>query len=177
MDLSKYSVAHFERGAPLAKEIAWQVVRLIFFHTKLPLPSAWRVALLRLFGARIGKGVVVREGVNVSMPWRLRIGDHVWLGEDVMILSLALVTIESSVCVSQRAFLCTGSHDARSETFDLRTAPITLRSGSWVAAMAFIGPGVEIGSGSIVSAGSVALENVPPGMLARGNPAVLKPRS
>ncbi|MDP9292603.1 MAG: colanic acid biosynthesis acetyltransferase WcaF, partial [Verrucomicrobiota bacterium] len=90
---------------------------------------------------------------------------------EVMILSLAQVTIESSVCVSQRAFLCTGSHDFRSATFDLQTKPITLRSGSWVAAQAFIAPGVEVGAGSMVTAGSVVVENVPPGVIVRGNPA------
>ena len=98
--------------------------------------------------------------------------DHVWLGEDVGILSLAQVTIESNVCISQRAYLCTGSHDFRREDFTLITRPITIRSGSWIAAGAMILPGVEIGPDSLVSAGSVVRQNVPPNTTVCGNPAV-----
>ncbi len=115
--------------------------------------------------------MVVRANVNISFPWRLRIGGHVWIGEDVGILSLAPVTIESNVCISQRAYLCTGSHDFRREDFKLKVAPITVRTGSWIAAVAFVGPGVEVGTGAVVSAGSVVFENVPPNTVVRGNPA------
>ena len=127
--------------------------------------------LLRAFGARVGVGVRVKAGVNVTFPWRVEIGDHVWLGEGVTILSLALVRIESNVCLSQQAYLCTGSHDHRREDFLLITKPITVRVGAWVAARAFLGPGVEIGTGSVVSAGSVVFAAVPANCLVRGNPA------
>ncbi len=126
-----------------------------------------------MFGAKVGAGVVIRANVNISFPWRLELGDHVWLGEDVGILSLAKVVVESSVCVSQRAYLCTGSHDYKSPTFELRVAPITLRHGAWVAAMAFVGPGVEVGAGAVVTAGSVVSQNVSERTVVRGNPAVV----
>jgi putative colanic acid biosynthesis acetyltransferase WcaF len=171
VNLSIYDNSDFDRGASPWKESVWYLVRWIFFQTSFPWPSGWRVALLRLFGAKIGQGVVVRANVNISFPWRLSIGDHVWIGEDVGILSLAPVTIESNVCISQRAYLCTGSHDFRREDFKLKVAPITVRTGSWVAAIAFVGPGVEIGPSAIVSAGSVVFENVPPNTVVRGNPA------
>jgi putative colanic acid biosynthesis acetyltransferase WcaF len=129
------------------------------------------VAWLRAFGAKIGERVVIRSNVNITFPWRLQIADDVWLGEEILILSLAPVIIESNVCISQRAFLCTGSHDFRAPHFDLITKPITIKSGSWVAAQVFIAPGVEIGEGSMVGAGSVVSENVPPKSLVRGNPA------
>ena len=173
MDLSRYDNSDFDRGAPHWREAVWMLVRGVFFQTWLPWPSAWRVALLRAFGARVGRGVVIRANVNVSFPWRLVVGDHVWIGEDVGILSLAPVTIESHVCLSQRAYLCTGSHDYRREDFRLITRPITVRTGSWLAAGVFVAPGVEIGAGAVVAAGSVVVADVPPGTLAGGNPAVV----
>ena len=141
-------------------------MRALFFQNSLPFPSFLRIFFLRPFGARVGRGVVVR-GVTITFPWRLEIGNHSWIGEQVFILSLAPVLIESNVCVSQRAFLCTGSHDRRSPDFTLLTKPITLREGSWVAAQAFIGPGVEIGAGSIVAAGAVVWKSVPAGVIVR----------
>jgi len=176
MQLRDYTTGGFDRGRPLWFEVLWLVVKCLFFLNPAPWPSALRVALLRAFGAKVGQGVVVRSQVNVTFPWRLSIGDHVWIGEEVLILSLAQVALESNVCLSQRAFLCTGSHDFRAPKFDLITKPITVRGGSWVAAQAFIAPGVEIGEGSMVAAGSVVLENVPAKTLVRGNPAVVVKR-
>ncbi|WP_397386054.1 WcaF family extracellular polysaccharide biosynthesis acetyltransferase [Prosthecobacter sp.] len=173
MDLSKFANDGFERGAERWKEAAWLLTKMIFFQTSVPWPSALRSTLLRWFGAQVGSGVVIRANVNISFPWRLVLGDYVWLGEEVMILSLAPVKIGSHVCVSQRSFLCTGSHDHRRETFDLIVRGITLGDGSWVAAQSFIGPGVEVGSGSVVSAGSVVMNSVPERTLVRGNPGVV----
>ena len=170
MQLSGYSRS-FDRGAPRWKEVLWILASAFFFRTSLPWPSIVRVKLLRAFGARVGIHVVLRAKLNVNFPWRLTLGDHVWIGEEVMILSLAPVTLESHVCISQRAFLCTGSHDFRAANFDLITQPITIRERSWIAAQAFIGPGVEIGPGSMVTAGSVVTSSVPPGVMVRGNPA------
>jgi len=171
MDLSIYDNSDFDRGAPRSKEAAWTFARFLFFQNAFPWPSSLRCALLRAFGAKIGREVVIRANVNVSFPWRLTIGDHVWIGEDVGILTLAPVTIESNVCISQRAYLCTGSHNFRRGDFKLQVAPITVREGSWIAAASFIAPGVEIGSGAIVSAGSVVFANVAPNTWVRGNPA------
>jgi putative colanic acid biosynthesis acetyltransferase WcaF len=172
VDLSLFNNSDFDRGAPRWKEALWVVVRCIFFKTPWPWPSAWRVGFLRAFGATIGGAVVIRANVNISHPWRVTMGDHVWIGEDVGILSLAQVTVGSNVCISQRAYLCTGSHDFRREDFRLKVAPITVRDGSWIAAASFIAPGVEIGPGAVVSAGSVVFQNVAPGARVRGNPAV-----
>jgi putative colanic acid biosynthesis acetyltransferase WcaF len=109
--------------------------------------------------------------VNITFPWRLELGSAVWIGEQAYLLSLAPIVVEDSVCISQRAFLCTGSHDYTRPTFDLKTAPITLRHGCWIAAQVFVGPGVEVGEGSVVSAGAVVMENVESRVLVRGNPA------
>ena len=171
MNLAFFDNRDFDRGAPRWKEALWVAVRCIFFQTPWPWPSAWRVGLLRAFDAKIGHGVVIRANVNISHPWRLEMGDHVWIGEDVGILSLAQVTIGSNVCISQRAYLCTGSHDFRREDFKLKVAPIRVHDGSWIAAASFIAPGVEIGPNAMVSAGSVVFKNVEPGTRVRGNPA------
>jgi putative colanic acid biosynthesis acetyltransferase WcaF len=173
MDLSVYDNSDFDRGAPRWREALWMAVRCLFFETPWPWPSPFRVALLRAFGASIGQGVVIRSHVNVSFPWRLRVGDHVWIGEYVGILTLAPVEIGSNVCISQRAYLCTGSHDIRQTDFKLRVAPITVRSSVWIAASAFIAPGVEIGEGAVVSAGAVVFNDVAAGSLVRGNPGVV----
>jgi putative colanic acid biosynthesis acetyltransferase WcaF len=173
IDLSGYTTGDFQRGAPALKEAAWWLVRAVFFQAPLPWPSGVRVALLRLFGATVGEGVVIRSQVNITFPWRFSAGNHVWIGEEVLILSLAQVTIESNCCISQRAFLCTGSHDFASQAFSLRTTAITIREGSWVAAGAFVAPGVTVGPGSMVTAGSVALADTGAGVIVRGNPAVV----
>lgn len=171
MNLSTYDNSDFDRGAPPWKEAAWALVKALFFQTPVPWPSSLRVELLRLFGARVGRGVVIRENVNISFPWRLTIGDYVWIGEDAGILSLAQVTLGSNVCISQRAYLCTGSHDHKREDFKLVTKPITIEDESWIAAASFVGPGVQVGQGARVAAGAVVTKDVPPGVLVRGNPA------
>jgi putative colanic acid biosynthesis acetyltransferase WcaF len=177
MRLDLYDNSDFDRGAGRFKEALWLLCKGLFFLSPFPWPSAWRNTLLRLFGARIGSGVVIRSGVNISFPWRFATGDHVWIGEDVYILSLAQVTLGSHVCLSQKAFLCTGSHDARRETFDLQTRPITVEDQVWIAAQAFIGPGVCVGQGSLVAAGTVVLKSIPPHSLAKGNPAQISPKN
>lgn len=173
IDLAGYTTGGFQRGASPLKEAAWWAVRALFFQTLVPWPSGLRVALLRLFGARIGQGVVIRSHVNITFPWRFSAGDHVWIGDEVLILTLAQVTIESNCCISQRAFICTGSHDFSTPAFSLQTKPIIIHAGTWVAAAAFIAPGVQIGPGSMVAAGSVVLADVGARMIVRGNPAVV----
>ena len=155
IDLYKFSNATYCRGAPKWKEVLWWLCRSLCFAPWFPVPSPVKVAALRFFGAKVGRGVVIRSRVNVTMPWRLELGDHVWLGDEVFILSLDRVKIGSNVCISQRAFLCTGDHDFARETFDLVTRPITIGDGCWIAAGAFIGPGAVVEAGSMVKAGEI----------------------
>jgi putative colanic acid biosynthesis acetyltransferase WcaF len=156
LDLSKFNNATFDRGAPAWKEALWWVFRSLCFAPWFPVPSPIKVAMLRCFGARVGEGVVIRSRVNVTMPWRVEIGDHVWIGDEVLILSLDRVVIGSNVCISQRAFLCTGNHDFRSEGFDLVTKPIEIGNSCWIGACAFVPPGAGIPDGTMVRATGVA---------------------
>ena len=177
MRLDLYDNSGFNRGANRLTEALWVLCKAFFFLNPLPWPSAVRAGLLRFFGARIGCGAVIRSGVNITFPWRLTIGDHVWIGEEVLILSLAPVTIGSHVCLSQRAFLCTGSHDWRRETFDLQTSPIIIEDSVWISAQVFLGPGVRVGHGSVVGAGSVIMKSVPADSIVRGNLATVSPKA
>jgi len=169
--LDTFSNAEFDRGASRAKEALWQLVRWFFFETSLPWPSSIKCSLLRAFGATVGKGVVIRPRVGISFPWRLRVGDHSWLGEGVRILSLAEVEIGAHVCVSQEAYLCTGSHDYKRPDFRLITQPIRLANHSWVGARAFLAPGVELGEAAVAAAGSVVTKSVSARQIVQGNPA------
>ncbi len=170
MKLATFNNDSFDRGAPRWKEALWWLVRSLLFAPWFPIPSTIKVAALRAFGARVGEGVVIRSRVNITFPWRIEIGDHVWIGDEVMILSLDQVMIGSNCCVSQRAFLCTGSHDFARETFDLITKPIVVGDGCWIGAMAFVGPGVTFGQGSRCLAGAVVVADVEEGTTVAGVP-------
>lgn len=150
--LNQFNNSNFDRGASRVKELIWMCVKAFVFQFHFPLPSAVRVFTLRCFGAKVGKGVVIRSGVNITYPWRLTLGDHCWIGEDVLILSLAQVTVGDHCCISQRVFLCTGSHDFSKVSFDLITRPIVIEQSCWIAACAFVGPGSTVPSGTMVKA-------------------------
>lgn len=166
---------NLDRGRPAWFEALWYLVKTIFFLSALPWPSGLKCAMLRSFGAHIGRGVVIKPRVNIYLPWRLEVGDHCWIGEEVFILNYDLVRIGRHACVSQRAFLCTGNHDFRDEKFSFRGASIKVGDGAWLGASAFVGPGVEIGDEAVVTAGAVVLKSLPGGMVCSGNPA--EPRS
>jgi putative colanic acid biosynthesis acetyltransferase WcaF len=155
INLSKFDNSSYSRGVSRGREVWWWVCRSLLYAPWFPVPSLIKVAVLRFFGAKVGRGVVIRSRVNITMPWRLEIGDHVWIGDEVLVLSLERVRIGSNSCISQRAFLCTGSHDFRSEGFDLVTRPIEIGAGCWIAACAFVGPGAVVPVGTMVKAGAL----------------------
>lgn len=171
IDLKKYSSDNYERGASRMKECAWWVTRSLLFAPWFPVPSLLKVIALRIFGANVGIQVVIRGRVNITMPWRLWIGDYVWIGDEVMILSLNDVRIGSNTCISQRSFLCTGSHDFSKESFGLVTAPIEIGNSCWIGASSFISPGVIMNQGSRCLAGAVVVKSVASGATVGGVPA------
>lgn len=173
MDLSRYTPGQFDRGAGAVKEGLWLVVSLILFRLCPFSFSALKRAVLRLFGAEIGRNVTIKPQVKITFPWKLKVGDHVWLGEECWLLNLERIIIGSHVCVSQRAFLCTGSHDFRMPTFDLITRAIKLEDGAWIGAGGWVGPGVTVGTHAVLTAGSVATKSLQAYGVYRGNPAAL----
>jgi putative colanic acid biosynthesis acetyltransferase WcaF len=176
MRLDLFSNVNFHRGASRLKEVAWLTIQGIFISSWLP-GSGWRVTLLRFFGARIGYGVVIKPGIYVKFPWRLYIGNHCWVGENVWIDNLADVSLADHVCVSQGVYLCTGSHDWNKAHFDLIVAPISVGSHAWLCAMSRIAPGVNIGEGAVLGFGCVATKSLSNWTVNFGIPAVLvKPR-
>lgn len=154
MRLDRYSSGGFQRGASSLTELAWFVVGSLLVASWLP-GSGWRAGLLRLFGASIGQGVNFKPGVRIKFPWRLRIGDHCWIGEQVWIDNLAEVWLGDHICISQRAYLCTGSHDWSKETFDLIVDPIRIESHSWICAGSNLAPGAKVGEGAVLCMGSL----------------------
>ena len=123
-------------------------------------PPTVRVKLLRLFGATIGTGVVIKHRVRIHWPWKLTVGDDSWIGENAYLLNLEPVTIGHDVCISQEAMLCTGSHDHRSPTFEFDNAPIVIEDGAWIAARATVLRGCTVGTRAIVGAGALVTEDV-----------------
>lgn len=150
----------FKRGRGVFTEALWLLAFSPLMTSQLP-GSRWRVSLLRAFGASIGKAVVIKPHVIIKFPWRLTVGDHSWIGEGVWIDNLAPVVIGSHACISQGAYLCTGSHDWRQPTFDLITKPISIGANAWVCAKSMVAPGVTIGEGAVVGLGAVATSDVP----------------
>lgn len=167
----------FDRGAGKLKEMAWYLTKVAFFLSALPYPNVFKVMLLKLFGAKVGKGLIIKPRVNIHFPWKLEIGENVWIGEEAFILNFEKVIIGNNVCISQRAFLCGGNHDFRNPAMPYRNGPITLQDGVWVGACCFIAPGVNIGTDTVVAATSVVTGSLAANGIFRGNPAIfIKPR-
>jgi putative colanic acid biosynthesis acetyltransferase WcaF len=127
-----------------------------------------------MFGAKIGTGVVIKPGVNIKYPWFLEMGDHCWIGEEVWIDNLALVSIGNNVCLSQGAYLLTGSHDYKKRSFDLITKPIILEDGVWIGAKATVCLGITCHAHSVLAVGSIATSDLEPYSIYQGNPAIKK---
>lgn len=125
-----------------------------------------------MFGAKIGKGVVIKQRVNIKYPWMLEIGDYSWVGEAVWIDNLAQVKIGSHCCISQGALLLCGNHNYKKPTFDLIVGKITLENGVWIGAKAIITGSVHCHSHALLTAGSLASQNLEAYTIYQGVPCV-----
>ncbi len=154
-DLSSFDNSDYRPGSPPRKAL-WYLVSLLFFQNYLFPFSGLKQFWLTVFGAKVGKGLVIKPMVRIKYPWLLHIGEHVWIGEGVWIDNLAQVHIGSHVCISQEAMLLTGNHNYKRSTFDLMTGPITLENGVWIGARAMVGPGCHCHSHAVLTAGAFA---------------------
>jgi len=170
MRLDLFENPDFDRGRPKWVELLWIVVSALVVESWIPL-TRLKVGALRMFGARIGRGVVIKPHVRVKFPWKLEIGDYSWIGEDVWIDNLAPVKIGSHSCLSQGVYLCTGSHNWSKQTFDLVTRSITIDDQVWLCAKSSIGPGVHVGQGAVLTMGGIAMSDLETWTIHAGLPA------
>lgn len=173
VNLNKYNNDWYKTAGTLKKTI-WYFTNMFIFKTMFPFPSSIKTNILKIFGAKVGKGIVIKPNVSIKYPWLLEINDYTWIGEDVWIDNLAKITIGKNCVLSQGSFLLTGSHDYTLETFDLITKEIVLEDGSWVGAKATVCPGVKLKSHSILAVNSVATMDLNKYEIYQGNPAIKK---
>ncbi len=168
--LNSFSNQWYNPGSGF-KRFIWHYINGLFFRSGIFPFYSIKIFILRLFGAKIGKGVLIKPYVNIKYPWFLEIGDHVWIGEYVWIDNLAAVKIGSHVCISQGAYLLTGNHDYKKVAFDLIVKSITIEDGVWIGAKSVVCPGVICKAHSILSVGSILSSDMEAYGIYRGNPA------
>jgi len=159
----------YDRGRSLPIQILWLMSRGLLM--KWWCPNAVRVLALRLFGAKIGARVIVRPSARITYPWKVAIGDHAWIGDHAELYSLGPITIGANSVVSQRAYLCAGTHDYHQIDFAILAPPIHVGDEVWIATDVFVAPGVTIGNGAVIGARSSVFDDIEAGTVAFGSPA------
>jgi putative colanic acid biosynthesis acetyltransferase WcaF len=162
----------YQPGRPYVVRAVWLIVEALVLLNPVIVSYPLKRAVLRLFGATIGEGVVIKPGVHVKYPWRLTVGDHCQLGERAWIDNMEDVALASDVMVSQGAYLCTGNHEWTDPAMPLAPRRIIVEHGAWIGAFAKVAPGRTVGAGSVLSLGAVALSDTEPWGIYAGNPAV-----
>lgn len=170
--LDQFSLPVDFRGRSVLMVQLWWIVQSTLFAWSPQFLYGWRRFLLQLFGAKVGRKVLFRPTVKVTYPWKVSVGDYSWIGDDVVLYSLGEINIGSNTVISQRSYLCTGSHDYASLSFDIFSKPVEIGNEVWIATDVFVAPGVCVGDGSVVGARSTVLHDLAPGKICYGNPAV-----
>ncbi len=175
-DLSRFNNDDF-KDSPLARglvvTVAWFITKTIFIQSNLLIPMVVKKFILTLFGAKIGKNVVIKNGINVKFPWNLEVGNNVWLGEGLWIENQGKVKIGDNVCLSQGSMLLSGNHDYKKPTFDLIVKDIILEEGVWIGAKSVVCNGVTCHSHAVLSVNSVATKSLDAYCIYQGNPAIM----
>lgn len=155
-NLNLYNNSWFNPGGNSVKRLVWYFINSFVFNSGFYPFNRLKIILLKLFGAKIGKNVVIKPNVSIKYPWFLEIGDHSWIGENVWIDNLTAVKIGSNCCLSQGCMLITGNHDYKKNSFDLIIKPIILENGVWIGAKAIVCPGVICYENSVLTVGTIA---------------------
>jgi putative colanic acid biosynthesis acetyltransferase WcaF len=169
--LDQFQVPLGFRGRSKIYVQLWWLVQSTLFALSPQMLYGWRAWLLRMFGARIGKSTIIRPSVKITYPWKLTIGDHCHIGDEVNLYTLGEIEIGDCAVVSQRSYMCTGSHDYTKPTFDIFAKKILIEAEVWLATDVFVAPGVTIGQGAVVGARSSVFHDVPAGTISVGTPA------
>lgn len=172
VNLKDYDNGWYDPGGGALKRALWYVVNALLFDSWwFPFTNV-KCTILRWFGAKVGRGVIVKPRVNIKYPWKLILGDHVWLGEGVWIDNLVPVRLGSNVCVSQGALLLTGNHDYKDPRFGLLLGEIELDDGVWIGARVVVCPGIRAAKGVVVTVNSVLTTAAEAWGIYQGNPAI-----
>jgi len=169
-DLSEFKLPRNFRGRPAIYVQLWWLIQCTIFRLSPQFAYGFRRFLLRLFGASIGKNVLIRPTAKVTYPWKVSIGENTWIGDDAVIYSLGEVTIGSNTCISQLSYICAGDHDYTLRDFPIRSRTVMIGNEVWIAAGVFIAPGVSIGNGTVIGAVSSVFSDMPEKSLCYGSP-------
>jgi len=176
-NLREFKLPRDFRGRHFLFVQLWWFVQATFFKMSPQFAYRFRAYILRLFGASIGKHTVIRPSVRITYPWKVKIGDYVWIGDYAELYSLGEIVIQDNAVVSQHTYLCGGDHDYTSCDFSIRAGKIVIGEQAWLAADVFVAPGVFIGEGAVIGARSAVFRDMPAGMICKGNPCEpIKPR-
>ena len=170
-DLGRFRLPPGFRGRSAPTVLLWQLVQASLFACSPQPLYGWRRFLLRLFGGRIGQGVLVRPTARITYPWKVEIGDRAWIGDHAELYSLGPIRIGADSVVSQRSYLCAATHDHRRPDFPILAPGVTIADQVWIAADVFVAPGVHIGHGAVIGARSSVFCDIAPNAIAMGNPA------
>ena len=173
VDLNTFNNDWYKPGS-VFRRFFWYPCNLVFIKNRWFSISFIKVLILKLFGAKVGVKVVLKPGINIKYPWKLSIGDHVWIGEDVWIDNLDDVIINDHVCISQGALLLSGNHNYKKSSFDLMVGKIILENGVWIGARSVVCPGVKCASHAVLTVNSVANKDLKSFSIYTGNPAVFQ---
>lgn len=170
-NLERFTVPKDFRGRSALVCQLWWLVQSSLFSMSPQFMYGWRRWLLRLFGASIGRGVIIRPSVRVTYPWKLKIEKNSWVGDFVELYTLGEINIGANAVISQRSYLCTGSHNTDSPSFEIFSKPISIGDGVWLATDVFVAPGVTIGESAVVGARSSVFKDLAGGKIYMGSPA------
>ena len=169
--LSKFKLPENFRGRNAFVVQLWWLVQAILFSTSPQFLYGYRRFLLRMFGASIGKKVIIRPSVKITYPWKVIIGDYSWIGDDVVLYSLGDIEIGNNVVISQKSYICTASHDYLKSDFPIFAKKNSIGDGCWLATDVYVAPGVTIGKGTVIGARSSVYKDIISNKICVGNPA------